>query len=239
MSSTASSEPVFAGGGRIRPLTVRRSPTARRMRLAVDPRDGVVWLTLPRRASLRAGVDWAEGQRAWVEAALAKLPGGRPLGDGAVLPWQGAALTIAWDPRGRRTPRIEGDRLRVGGPAEMVGTRVLRWARREAGTLFEAETRALAARAGVAVGRVSVGDPRTRWGSCSAAGDIRYAWRLIFAPPEVRHAIVAHEVAHRLHMHHGPAFHAAAAELLGADPAPALRWLKVHGAGLHWIGRGD
>ena len=239
MSSTASSDPVFAGGGRVRALSVRRSPTARRMRLAVDPRDGVVWLTLPRRASLRAAIDWAEGQRAWVEAALDKLPGSRPLGDGATLPWLGATLTIAWHPRAPRTPRIDGDRLHVGGPAELVGARILRWARREAKLLLEAETRAVAARAGVTVGRVTVGDPRTRWGSCSASGDIRYAWRLIFAPPAVRHAIVAHEVAHRLHMHHGPAFHAAAAELLGADPAPALRWLKAHGAGLYWVGRGD
>lgn len=239
MSSTASSDPVFAGGGRVRPLTVMRSPTARRMRLAVDPRDGIVRLTVPRRASLRAAIDWAQGQRAWIEAALDKLPCGRPLANGGLLPWQGGSLTIDWRECHPRRPRIDGDYLLVGGPEEMLSTRVLRWARREAAALLDAETRALAANAGIAVGRVSVGDPRTRWGSCSASGDIRYAWRLILTPPEVRRAIVAHEVAHRLHMHHGPEFHAAVEELLGEDPAPASRWLKTHGAALYWIGRTD
>ena len=29
---------------------------------------------------------------------------------------------------------------------------------------------------------VTIGDPRARWGSCSAAGRIRYSWRLVLAP---------------------------------------------------------
>jgi predicted metal-dependent hydrolase len=89
----------------------------------------------------------------------------------------------------------------------------------------------------VTVGRVSIGDPRARWGSCSASGDIRYSWRLILAPKEVREATVAHEVAHRLHMDHSPAFHAAVVKLLGRDPAPENRWLRAHGAALYWLGR--
>ena len=85
--------------------------------------------------------------------------------------------------------------------------------------------------------RIGVGDARSRWGSCSTGGDIRYSWRLILAPPEVRRATVAHEVAHRLHMNHGPDFHAAVAHLFGRDPAPERRWLREHGAALHAIGR--
>ena len=72
--STASSEPVFSGGGRTRALTVRRSAQARRMRLAVDPRDGAVRLTLPKRMALKQAIAWAESQRSWIEAALAALP---------------------------------------------------------------------------------------------------------------------------------------------------------------------
>src|SRR3546814_5691061 len=94
-----------------------------------------------------------------------------------------------------------------------------------------------AGRAGFIVSQVTVGDPRGRWGSCAASGAIRYSWRLILAPDHVRRATVAHEVAHRLHMDHGPAFHAAAARILGDDPAPARAWLRTHGAALHWIGR--
>jgi predicted metal-dependent hydrolase len=53
------------------------------------------------------------------------------------------------------------------------------------------------------------------------------------APGEVRRATVAHEVAHRIHMHHGPEFHALVDELNGGPVTAARRWLKAHGRELH------
>ena len=235
--STASSDLIFTGGGHSRPLTVRRSALARRMRLAVDPRDGAVKLTLPRRAPLGAALKWAESQRGWVEQALAKLPPEAPIGPGSTISFEGLAVRIEWRSDGSRTVRLDGDRLIVGGPEEMVSARVLRWLRAEAARRLDAETRAVAARAGVTVGRVRVGDPRSRWGSCSARGDIAYSWRLILMPPAVREATVVHEVAHRLHMHHGPEFHAEVERLLGRAPKAERAWLKAHGAAMQRVGR--
>jgi len=235
--STASSDLVFTGGAHTRQLTVRRSALARRMRLAVDPRDGAVKLTLPRRAALGPALKWAESQRAWVERALAKLPAEEALGPGSVIPFAGGELQVEWRAGGTRTVKREGDRLIVGGPEEMVKARVLRWLRAEAARTLEAETRAVAARAGVTVGRVRVGDPRSRWGSCSSSGDIAYSWRLILMPPAVREATVVHEVAHRLHMHHGPEFHEEVERLLGRAPKAERAWLKTHGAAMHRVGR--
>ena len=235
--STASSDLTFSAGGHTRQLTVRRSALARRMRLAVDPRDGAVKLTLPQRAALAPALKWAESQRAWVEQALAKLPVAERIGPGSVIPFEGEPLHIDWQPEGSRVVRRVADRLIVGGPEEMVSARVLRWLRAEASRKLDPETRAIAVRAGVTVGRIRVGDPRSRWGSCSANGDIAYSWRLILMPPPVRAAIVAHEVAHRLHMHHGPEFHAAVADLLGHAPKAERAWLKAHGAAMHRVGR--
>jgi predicted metal-dependent hydrolase len=238
ISSTVSSEPRFTAGGRTRTLEVRRSAQARRMRLAVDPRDGAVRLTLPRRASVAAGVAWAESQRGWIEGALAKVPVATPLGHGAALPFAGEQLTIVATGGARRIAQ-SGAELRVGGPPELVGGRVLRWLKAQATARLTAETARFAGLAGVTVERVRVGDPRSRWGSCSSSGAIAYSWRLVMAPPAVLEATVAHEVAHRLHMHHGPAFHAEVARLLGREPAAERAWLRAHGAGLQRIGAGD
>jgi predicted metal-dependent hydrolase len=235
--SSASSELLFTGGGRTRPLTVHRSAAARAMRLSVDPRDGTVRLSLPTRAALRPALAWAEEKRGWIEGALAVLPRPQPIAPGAAIPLEGRPVQIDWQPSGSRTVRRDGDRLIVGGPEEAVAARVLRWLRREAAARLDAETRDFALRAGVTVGRVGVGDPRSRWGSCTPCGDIRYSWRLILAPPEVREATVAHEVAHRLHMDHSPAFHAAVARLLGREPKAERNWLRTHGCGLYWLGR--
>jgi len=235
--------PVFHVAGRAQPLVVRRMAQARRMRIAVDPRTGEVRLTLPGRAPLAAALAWAESQRGWVESALAALPSPAPIVAGGTIPFMGEPALIDWRPDAPRTVRLVAGqdgataRLVLGGPAESLAPRVLRWLKREALARLDAETRAFAVRAGVEVGRVAIGDPRSRWGSCSANGDIRYSWRLILVPPAVREAIVAHEVAHRLHMHHGPAFHAAVGALLGRDPAAEHDWLRAYGAALYWLGR--
>jgi len=235
--STAPSDLVFGPDGR--PLEVRRNPNARRMRLSVDPRNGAVVLSLPQRASLKPALLWAEANRGWVDAALAKLPEERPIRAGGTVPYEGEPLLIDWQPARTRTVHHEPGRLVFGGPAESVPMRVLGWLRRQAREVLERETREIAAVAGVSIASVSVADPRARWGSCSANGEIRYSWRLIMAPAFVRRSTVAHEVAHRVHMDHSPAFHRLAKDLLGSDPALARAWLRREGSALHWVGRGS
>lgn len=207
------------------------------MRLRVDRRTGEVVLTIPRRASQRKALAWADGHRDWIEARLAEVAPALPLAPGTDLPLYDRPHRIEWSFDRPRTPRLEEGRLVTGGPEEGLEARILRWLRRHALDTLAAETAEFAAKAGVKVARIGVGDPLSRWGSCSATGGIRYSWRLILAPDWVRRATVAHEVAHRVHMNHGPDFHALVETLLGTDPKPARLWLRRHGPSLHRIGR--
>jgi len=232
ISSTVSSEHEL-GGAR---LTLKISPRARRMRLHVDPRTRSVILTMPKRMSQRRALAWAAGHRAWVEQALAAIPDSVPFAPGAIVPLYGLPHRLDWDAaRPRRIERGEG-RLVAGGPAEGLDRRLLRWLKAHALDLLDRETREYSMKAGVKASRVGIGDPVSRWGSCSGSGTIRYSWRLILAPEYVRRATVAHEVAHLVHLNHGPDFHALVAKLLEADPKPARAWLKREGAALHRIG---
>jgi len=231
------SELSFTGGSRTAPLEIKVSPRAKVMRLRVDSRTGRISLTVPKRTSQRRALQWASEQRGWIEAALAEVPEGKPITPGAVIPLLGEPHLIDWRPDQPRTPRAEAGRIVVGGPAEGLEARILRWLKREGLSLLSSETCEFAAKAGVSVTRVGVGDTLSRWGSCSSSGAIRYSWRLILAPSWVRRATVAHEVAHRVHMDHSRAFHALVKELYGADPSAAREWLRREGAGLHRIGR--
>jgi predicted metal-dependent hydrolase len=232
ISSTASSDHLIGET----PVRLKVSPRARRMRLSVDPRTRCVLLTVPRRVSQRRALAWASGHRAWIEKALADIPLASAFAPGASVPLQGEPHLIDWDAaRPRRIERAES-RLIAGGPLDGLERRILRWLKAEALDLLRRETAEFAAKAGVTVARIGIGDPVSRWGSCSSSGAIRYSWRLILAPDFVRRATVAHEVAHRVHLNHGREFHAFLAELLGADPKPARAWLKREGAALHRIG---
>ncbi|MEP9358943.1 SprT family zinc-dependent metalloprotease [Sphingomonas sp. KR3-1] len=219
-------------------IEVVRNARSRRMRLSIDPRSGKVKLTLPPRASLKKAMDWAREHQSWIAAQQARMPEARPFAPGARIPIGDAEVEIVWPASGAgRTPRLLGEQLLCGGPREGLEKRIERWLRQAALDLLSEETAEYAERAGVTVTKVSIGDPRGRWGSCTSSGQIRYSWRLLLAPSHVRRSTVAHEVAHRVHMNHSPAFHRVVAELYEGDPDRARAWLKRNGAGLHWYGR--
>jgi hypothetical protein len=220
-------------GGEAWPVRVVRHAQSRRYRLVFDGARGELRLTVPRRTNERAALKWASEQQAWLVEQVGKAALPVIVGPGAAVPFLGVERHIDWTPTAPRAIRVDEDRLRVGGPLETVGRRIERWLKGQALGLMERESREIAAAAGLSVGRVGVGDPRSRWGSCTHDGDLRYSWRLVMAPEHVRRATVAHEVAHLRHMDHGPAFHALVDELHDGDVAAARGWLRREGRSLH------
>ncbi len=240
--STARSEPADKGAlhhpGLPWPIAIRAHPRARRLRLRLDPDNRRLLLTCPPRSSRKAAIDWAVGQRPWVEAELAKLPPSDPFTPGATIPFEGRETLLVWESGQSRVVRHDGDRLVCGGPCEGFERRILAWLKRRARDRLSIETAAIAASAGVTIKSVGIGDASSRWGSCSASGAIRYNWRLVLAPPEVLRWVVAHEVAHRIHMNHGPAFKALEAELFDGDVDLVRSTLRLVGPRLKRVGRG-
>lgn len=221
--------------GRLVPVLLQRHARARGYRLRID-RGGAAKVTMPARGSEKRALDWTRGQAAWIVEQLDRVQvGACILGDGAAFPLEGVPVTIRWQADAPRTVRHEGDILTVGGPIELAGERVLRWLKARARAILTAETRDLALRHDLRVRSVGVGDPVSRWGSCTASGAIRYSWRLILAPPDVRIATVAHELAHLKHLDHSPAFHAFHRRICPTDTVAARAWLRAHGAMLHGV----
>lgn len=188
-------------------------------------------LTLPARTPLRAGLLLIEANRAWLEGQVRQFVAPRPFVAGLVIPLAGEELLLTRVP-GTTVSRV-GDRLLVGDSGGRFAARVEAWLRAAARERLEAEARALAERAGVAIASVRVGDPMRRWGSCSSGGKLSFSWRLLLAPDSVRRAVVAHEVAHLRHFDHSPAFRATAEALFGGSLKAETEWLSRHGASLH------
>jgi predicted metal-dependent hydrolase len=126
--------------------------------------------------------------------------------------------------------------LHVPGDAEFITRRVTDWLKREARRDLE---RAVAKHAAVIRKKakaIRIGDAKSRWGSCSAAGVLTFTWRLVCAPRYVLDYLAAHEVAHLAQMNHGPKFWALV-DRLDPDHRRASTWLATYGAELGAIGR--
>ena len=64
--------------------------------------------------------------------------------------------------------------------------------RGQARNVFEQKVRYYAGLMNVTYGRIAIRDQKTRWGSCSAEGNLNFNWRLIFAPAGVLDYVVVH-----------------------------------------------
>ncbi len=227
--STGPSDFAVHVAGRQIPVAVLRHPRARRLRLRFDAKTGLLKLTMPPRGSVTSARNWVADQHAWITKQLDSIVDHPLVTDGTVMPYRDNDLRITWRADAPRSPVLIDDRLIFGGPSAAIGRRVARWIAADARAVLADATIALAGNAGLPLAGVSVGDPRSRWGSCSAAKRIRYSWRLMMMPDFVRQSVVAHEVAHLRHLDHSPRFHRLAEDLLGADPGVARDWLRRHG----------
>jgi predicted metal-dependent hydrolase len=238
MSSSARSKELTVHPDLPVPVEIHPVRSARRLRLRFDERRRVLKLTCPLRTSRHTALAWAAEQREWVDTQLADVLPAEPFAPGAHIPIEGRDTRLVWAPGEARTPRLVADDLRCGGPESTFPRRVENFLKRLALDTLSRETAESAAAAGVSPRSVSVGDANTRWGSCSAERKIRYSWRLILAPPAARRYVVAHEVAHLVHLDHSPRFKNLEAQLFDGDVAAARGLLRRVGPRLKRIGRG-
>jgi predicted metal-dependent hydrolase len=219
--------------GRVLPVVLRRTASAKRMTMRLAPDGSEVRITLPRWGRSTEALEFAARRKGWLAAQLAGVPEPVALGDGALVPYLGEQLVLRHDPCAPRKVVLELDAIRVGGPAESLAARIARWLEGEARALMAQDLAHYCALAGQPVPPLMLSRARRRWGSCARDGTIRMNWRLVMAPEPVRRSVVAHEVVHLVHFDHSPAFHALLDELFEGDLAAANRWLKREGRGLY------
>ncbi|MCE9508151.1 MAG: M48 family metallopeptidase [Alphaproteobacteria bacterium] len=209
-------------------IRVRVSPRARRMALRLDIKAGDIVLTWPRGASESTALRFIEENRRWIETRRQKIPAPQIFAHGEKISIYGEECTITHK-TGRGVTRLEGKDLIVHGRPEHLPRRIRDFLKQTARQVLEDRAAQKLEQIGRAPSDIRVIDPKTRWGSCSPDGSMMFSWRLILAPPGVLDYVVAHEVAHCIHMNHSKKFWALCASLT-ENAAASRRWLKAHGA---------
>ena len=103
-----------------------------------------------------------------------------------------------------------------------------RWYRQQAQSILSERVQHFASQNGFSYSKVKISSARTRWGSCSARGNLSFTWRLVMASLPVIDYVVVHELAHLKVRNHSRQFWDQVHQLM-PDYKTRRAWLKEHG----------
>ncbi|MBI2717955.1 MAG: M48 family metallopeptidase [Rhizobiales bacterium] len=214
----------------------RRHAGARRLVLRLSSDGTAALVTVPKGVSRNQALDFVRRSEIWLAEHLGQRGETIRLAPGQVIPLRGLDHEIRHVASRRGTVVADpgASLIHVAGSPEHVARRLLDWLKTAARAELSRASRKYAEAMQVKYRRLSIRDQRSRWGSCSASGDLSYSWRLILAPAYVLDYVAAHEVAHLRHLNHGPAFWRMVLTHC-PEASRAKKWLKLHGQSVHRV----
>lgn len=222
------------------PYTLRVSPRARRIILKVLPRQGLV-VVLPKGCRKAEAERMVAGNLDWIADTSRRLRE-RGLLDAAPpcvpealrLPAIAADYAVRLMPAPLARPKLDVSAGRIliraeAGATEAALAALKGFVTRTARLHLPQRLRTLSRSLGLSFAEARIRTQRSRWGSCSADGNIQLNSKLLFLTPELVDHVLIHELCHIRHHDHGPGFHALLKKLSPRTPELAAQ-LKNAGA---------
>lgn len=206
------------GDSTIRYTVVRSRRRKKTLTITIDPGHGVRVLVPARtpNAEIEAIVRKRAG---WILRKLSEEraePQPRRFVTGQKLHYLGRELPLVVQLTADRAPSVslEADSLRIACPvglpeedrAVAIRHALLGWYRERAAELLRESVGRWQPEVGVSPTRISIGDQKTRWGSCSSKGSLRFNLRLAMVPQTLIDYVAVHELCHLLEANHSPSF---------------------------------
>lgn len=225
-------------GGRQVPLTIVEHARATRLTLRIETRGCGARVTVPPGVR-RPEIDrFLERNHDWLRGKVERLPDRDALKPGTRIPVRGVPHRIVHMDGKRGVTKTGRDAtepvLVVFGDKRHLSRRIADFLKKQAKAEIEPLVAGHAGAIGKKVRSIRFKDTASRWGSCSADGNLSFSWRIMMAPPTVIDYLVAHEVAHLKEMNHSPDFWALC-ESLCPKTKEGRAWLKRNGSKLQAI----
>lgn len=157
--------------------TIRESTRAKRLTLTVHP-DGRVVATKPTRISLKAAEVFVLKHREWIERAKEAFI--------------------------KRAAKKRTDQIVLPRPSK--NSNAYKEARKTARVLVTQRLKHFNELYNFSYGTISIRDQKTRWGSCSAKGNLSFNYCIVYLSKELQDYIIVHELCHTKEHNHSERF---------------------------------
>jgi predicted metal-dependent hydrolase len=214
------------------PYTVKRSPRARYVRLAVSA-DGLVVVVPQRFCVSRDLPPILESKKDWIAKALEKVTSrAREREESRKVPGIVELRAVGETWRVEFAPLRQDRLLAENGTILMTSdfseneaiASLKRWIHIRGRELLPPLLKEEAERRHFHYGSVAVKEQKSLWGSCSSKKNINLNCRLLFLPPHLVKHVLLHELCHLDEMNHSGAFHSL---LVRLDPGAAENALEL------------
>ncbi len=209
---------IRLGDSRIRYTVVRSARRKKTVSITVHPEKGVL-AAAPMRTLDQEIESIVRKRAAWILRKLSEDRPKRParqLATGETLYYLGREVSLLVQLTHDPAPSVslEAGILRLECPARLeeeergpaLRQTLLSWYMGQAEELMRAAVERWRSVVGAAPVRISIGDQKTRWGSCSSKGSLRFNWRLAMVGQELADYVAVHELSHLLVANHSAAF---------------------------------
>ena len=214
------------------PVKIRISFRARRITLRICHVSGGLKITIPSNLQTSVLRKFINKNIHWVSSNLRKIIPTVSITDGMSLPIKGRNRKIFVDPNLNDAFILKETELLLPKTKVAFERQVKSVLEQIAGDYFRITCADYAENLGVKFSKISLRDPRSRWGSCSSDRNLMFSWRLIMAPLEISSYVAAHEIAHLRHMNHSQKFWTAVSSIY-PNYREQRNWLRENGRNLH------
>ena len=212
-------------------IKVKKISTAKKLVLRIDEKNHCAVVSIPKYCSQKQAMRFLKENEDWIINTLAKLPKLTDFNDGDEISVFGKKYRISYDAKHKGTC-FENDLIKVGGDKTFLHRRIKDFLKKTAVDSLAEMSLMIAKKINAKVVSVSIKDTKSRWGSCSTAGNINYNWRIVFAPEDVIYYLVCHEVSHLKHPNHSTEFWKLVEDLC-PHCKDSRKWLKIKGKDLY------
>jgi predicted metal-dependent hydrolase len=202
-------------------IIFNHSRRARKLRLTIN-QSGEVKVTIPRFVHQRTVDRFIVEHTEWIEKRLKKveiqnLKHPTPTYQtGDTFYYLGVPLTLTIRPSGRKRPTVKssGDQMIITLHHDIDKSKGKTQIKKALQDFFKEKATGIIhdrlqhwnEHYQLHYSKVTFRNQKTRWGSCSAKGNLNFNWRLAMAPIQVIDYVVVHELCHLQHLNHSKKF---------------------------------